>query len=290
MVAVARWLHVIRDGVFSITITAAKGRERPGFSLHRPFAWEQEPMSYRRTAVAGEASEAAAENQITPTLVQQIVRQAAVRTGVTALHDRQTGRRITYPQLARATRRAAKALALRGLQKGDVACLYSPNLPEYAVAVLTVTLAGGVVTLAAPTLSATELAQQLSVTTAQWLVTTRAGLRNALLAASQTAVRHVYSFDPAVGAHHVGELFETTLAEDERTTEALLVPQRDVMAWLFDSEPAGRQYRYAEASDILAARASLSEPLELGNKSLAQAENLWAGLQALQAGKTIFLY
>ncbi|NOT60938.1 MAG: AMP-binding protein [Acidobacteria bacterium] len=243
-------------------------------------------MSYRFEPVP-ETSEAEGASLL-PTVTQSIVRQAAERTGM-ALHDQKTGRRISYHQLASATRHAAKALALRGFQKGQVVCLYSPNLPEYAVAVLAVTLAGGVVTLAVPTLEPELLARQLAATHSQWLVTTKRHLSKALLAASQTAVRHVYSFDPALGAQHIGELFETIIADDERPTEALLDPQRDLMAWLFDETEPGTRYPHAAVAALLQARAWPANPLEIKGASLAQAEVLWDWLAALQHGMTVLI-
>ncbi len=211
------------------------------------------------------------------------------RADVTALLDQKTGRRISYRQLASETRHAAKALALRGLQKGEVVCLYSPNLPEYAVAVLAVTLAGGVITLAAPALATDALAQRLAVTHAQWLVTTKAHLRHAVLAASQSSVRQVYSFDPALGAHHVGELFETVMADNERTTEALIDPQRDTMVWLFDEAECGKPYRYAAVAAHLTEYPLPSGAVELSGVSLAAPDSFWMLLAALANGKTVLL-
>jgi acyl-coenzyme A synthetase/AMP-(fatty) acid ligase len=232
---------------------------------------------------------AAAAREILPlTVPQLIVRQAAGRTGI-ALYDQQTGRRVSYRQLASATRRVAKSLALRNFQKGEVVCLYSPNLPEYAVAVLAATLAGGIITLAAPTAAPDDLARQLAATHARWLVTTKKHLSKALLAASQTGVRHVYSFDPAQGAQHVGELLETVIADDERPTEALLDPQRDLIAWLFNEKEQSLCYKHAEITALLQARPLPSNLLEIKDASLAETDVFWDWLAALLHGQTILI-
>jgi non-ribosomal peptide synthetase component E (peptide arylation enzyme) len=51
-----------------------------------------------------------------------------------ALVDGPSGRLLTYAALAEAVDRLAAGLARRGFGRGDVFAIYSPNLPEYAVA------------------------------------------------------------------------------------------------------------------------------------------------------------
>ena len=65
---------------------------------------------------------------------QFVYQRAQALTTKPALIDGPTGRTLTYGQLAGAIRLVAASLAQRGLQKGDVFAIYSPNLPEYAVA------------------------------------------------------------------------------------------------------------------------------------------------------------
>ena len=52
----------------------------------------------------------------------------------TALVDAVTGRRLTYGALDAAIARTAAGLAARGFGSGDVFGIYSPNMPEYALA------------------------------------------------------------------------------------------------------------------------------------------------------------
>src|SRR2546430_17732303 len=51
-----------------------------------------------------------------------------------AIIEGQTGRALTYAQLFDSVRRAASGLARRGLTKGDVLAVYSPDAPEDVVA------------------------------------------------------------------------------------------------------------------------------------------------------------
>ena len=61
-----------------------------------------------------------------------------------ALIDGPTDRTLTYAQLREAVTRTAAGLAVRRFAKGDVVAIYSPNIPEYAVAFFGVATAGGV--------------------------------------------------------------------------------------------------------------------------------------------------
>src|SRR5206468_6095885 len=78
-----------------------------------------------------------------------------------ALVDAADGRSLSYGELAAAARRTAAGLAARGFGHGDVLALYSPNVPEFAVTVLGVAMAGGAATTVNPLYTAAELAGQL---------------------------------------------------------------------------------------------------------------------------------
>src|SRR5262245_66434776 len=88
-----------------------------------------------------------------------------------ALIDGPSGRTITYQQLNSAIRLVAGSLAKRGFRKGDVFAIYSPNLPEYAVAFHAVSLIGGTNTTINPLYTAEELAAQLKDANARYLLT-----------------------------------------------------------------------------------------------------------------------
>ncbi len=63
---------------------------------------------------------------LTPFLLER----AAQRGDKPALIDAASGQTLTYRQWAEAVRGTAAGLAGRGLRKGDVLAIYSPNLPD----------------------------------------------------------------------------------------------------------------------------------------------------------------
>ena len=75
---------------------------------------------------------------------------ARARGDKPALIDAVSGRTITYRQLFDSVERVAAGLSARGFGKGDVFAIYSPNLPEYAVAFHAVSLIGGTLTTLNP--------------------------------------------------------------------------------------------------------------------------------------------
>ena len=86
------------------------------------------------------------EVALTPFLLEH----AAARGDKPAFIDGPTGRTLTYSGLVEAVHGTAAGLAARGFRKGNVFAIYSPNLPEYAVAFHAVSLLGGIVTTINP--------------------------------------------------------------------------------------------------------------------------------------------
>ena len=117
-----------------------------------------------------------------------------------ALIDGPTDRTLTYAQLRAAITRAAAGLAARGFGKGDVLAIYSPNLPEYAVAFMGVATAGGVNTTMNPLYTAAEVKRQLTDSGATFLVIIPQFLEKAQQAAAGTAVEEIFVFGEAAGA------------------------------------------------------------------------------------------
>ena len=117
-----------------------------------------------------------------------------------ALIDGPSGRTLTYAQLLAAARATAAGLAARGFAKGDVFAIYSPNLPEYAVAFFGVAIAGGTVTTINPLYTPAELNRQLHDAGATLLVTIPQFLAKAREAIAGTAVREVFVFGEAEAA------------------------------------------------------------------------------------------
>src|SRR5262249_30334231 len=149
-----------------------------------------------------------------------------------ALIDAPSGRTITYGQLAMGARLIAASLARRGFAKGDVLAIYSPNLPEYAVAILAVSMLGGAVTTVNPLYTVEELIFQLNDTQAKPLLTianvpTGAFLDKAIEAAGRSSVQEVYVLgEAAPGA----TAFATLLQSDGQVPEVSFDYASDVVA------------------------------------------------------------
>ena len=88
-----------------------------------------------------------------------------------ALIDGPSGRSLTYGGLREMIVRCRSALVARGFTRGDVLCLFSPNVPEYAAVFFAVAELGGANTTANPMYGAEELASQLKDSGAKIVVT-----------------------------------------------------------------------------------------------------------------------
>lgn len=168
-------------------------------------------------------------------LTDHVLRRAAERPDHPALIDGPTGRTLTYGELAAAVGRAAAGLAARGLAKGDAVALYSPNLPEYAIAFHGTASAGGVVTTANPLYTARELRGQLEDSKARFMVTVPPLLETAVEAAEGTAVEEVFVFGEAVGATP----FASLLAGEGAPPEVEIDPAEDLVALPYSSGTTG---------------------------------------------------
>ncbi|HSJ45982.1 MAG TPA: AMP-binding protein [Euzebyales bacterium] len=120
-----------------------------------------------------------------------VLRDVEAHADKVALIDGPSGRTLRYGQLGGAVARVASGLAARGLGKGDVLAIVSPNLPEYAVVFLAVTSLGGVVTTANPLSTPDELHHQLVDSGATMLVTVPPLVGPARQAIERTVVREL---------------------------------------------------------------------------------------------------
>ncbi len=126
-----------------------------------------------------------------------------------ALIDGPSGRTISFRQLAGAIRLVASSLSKRGLGKGDVFAIYSPNIPEYAIAFHAVASLGAIVTTANPLYTATELAHQLQDAKARFLLTVPPFLPQALEAAKAAGIEEVFVFGEGEGATPFASLLQS---------------------------------------------------------------------------------
>lgn len=126
-----------------------------------------------------------------------------------ALIDGPSDRTITYNQLIGAIKLVASGLSKKGFKKGDVFAIYSPNLPEYAIAFHAVVYLGGIVTTMNPLYTAEEVAHQLNDAGAKYLLTIPMFLENAQKAAEMSKVEEVFVFGEAEGATPFASLMQS---------------------------------------------------------------------------------
>ncbi|MBA2731344.1 MAG: AMP-binding protein, partial [Acidobacteria bacterium] len=168
-------------------------------------------------------------------LTQAVLRRAGELADKTALIDGSTSRTVTYGQLSDAVRRVAAGLAKRGFGKGDVLALYSPNLPEYAVAFHAVATLGGIVTTINPMYTADELSHQLNDANAKYLLTVPQLIGKAVEASRDTKVEEVFVFGDATGATPFASLLES----DGLVPETEINPREDIVALPYSSGTTG---------------------------------------------------
>ncbi|BAY49687.1 thioester reductase domain-containing protein [Scytonema sp. HK-05] len=142
---------------------------------------------------------------------------------------------LTYGQLADSIGRVASSLAARGFSKGDVFAIYSPNIPEYAIAFHAVVSLGGVISTVNPSYTAQELVYQLNHTGAKYLLTTPDLLAPALEAVNLSEVKEVFVFGEAVGATS----FSVLLHSEGEVPQVHINPKEDLMVLLYSGGTTG---------------------------------------------------
>lgn len=152
-----------------------------------------------------------------------------------ALVDGPSGRTLTYGQLLGMIKLAAAGLHQRGFRKGDVFAIYSPNIPEYAVAFHAVASLGGIVTTANPLYTADELANQLNDSGARYLLTIPLFMDKALEAKAKSKVEEVFVFGEAEGATPVTDLMQN----DGNFPKPEINPKEDLIVLPYSSGTTG---------------------------------------------------
>jgi acyl-CoA synthetase (AMP-forming)/AMP-acid ligase II len=132
-------------------------------------------------------------------LAEYVMAQFDTYASEPAIIESSSGRILTYAQLSFGVRCMAASMAQRGLRKGDVAAILLPNVPEYAIVVLGVSVAGGVITTLNPLMTGEEIRQQLRDAGAQWLFTCEPLAPRACEASTGTVVREIFSLGSAPG-------------------------------------------------------------------------------------------
>jgi acyl-CoA synthetase (AMP-forming)/AMP-acid ligase II len=153
-----------------------------------------------------------------------------------ALIDGPTGRTLTYGELAASTRRLAAGLAARGFRKGDTVAIFSPNIPEYAIAFLGVATAGGINTTINPLSSVGELRRYLELSAAKYLIVAPLLLDTAREATKGTAVSELF----VLGESEEATPFTDLLADTGQDSPPIDIDAReDLVALPFSSGTTG---------------------------------------------------
>jgi acyl-coenzyme A synthetase/AMP-(fatty) acid ligase len=167
-------------------------------------------------------------------LTQFALRHAARLANKPALIDGLSGQILTYRQLVEGVRRVGIGLSRRGFRRGGALAIYSPNLPEYAVAFHAAAALGGVAAMADPLCGVEDLADQLNDAGASCLLTTSALLGRAFEAAVRSRVRVISTFDQIARAAPFAESFDAEPQSHEAPTQALIKPQDPVALFYAD--------------------------------------------------------
>jgi acyl-CoA synthetase (AMP-forming)/AMP-acid ligase II len=152
-----------------------------------------------------------------------------------ALVDGPSGRTYTYRQMEGAIRLVAANLAERGLKKGDVFAIYSPNVPEYAIAFHGISSLGGILTTANPLYTVRELTSQLKDSGARYLLTIPQFLDKAQAAAAQAGIEEIFVFGEAEGATP----FATLLKPGVEPPAVIINPREDLIVLPYSSGTTG---------------------------------------------------
>ncbi|MEA5628294.1 AMP-binding protein [Nostoc sp. UHCC 0251] len=168
-------------------------------------------------------------------LTEFVLQRAAELVDKPAFIEGTSDRIITYGQLADSIRRVAAGLAARGFSKGDIFAIYSPNLPEYAIAFHAVVSLGGVVATVNPSYTTQELVYQLNDTGAKYLLTTPNLVNQALEAVKQSQVKEVFVFGDAIGTTS----FSVLLQSEGEAPQVQINPKEDLMVLLYSGGTTG---------------------------------------------------
>ena len=152
-----------------------------------------------------------------------------------ALIEGPTGRTITYAELADLVTKTAVGLAARGFKKADVFGIFSPNVPEYAIAFHAVAMLGGITTPVNPLYTAAEAAQQLRDAGARYLVTVPQFIDKARTAAQSAGVEELFVF----GETEVATPFAALLQGNGEAPSVRINPRDDLAVLPYSSGTTG---------------------------------------------------
>jgi acyl-CoA synthetase (AMP-forming)/AMP-acid ligase II len=183
----------------------------------------------------------------------------AERADQVALIDGASGAEMTYGQLVGAIDRVAAALAERGIGKGDVVGILSPNTPYYAVVFHGILRAGATATTINALYTANEVAGQLADAGAKMLFTVSVLLPNGWPAAQQIGLTadDVVVLDGAEGHPALSLLLASTGPVPEVTID----PAEDIAVLPYSSGTTGKAKGVMLTHRNLVANIAQSDPI-----------------------------
>jgi acyl-CoA synthetase (AMP-forming)/AMP-acid ligase II len=182
---------------------------------------------------------------------------AAERADRPALIDGLSGETITHGELAFYVERLAAALHARGLRKGDVVAVFSPNTIWYPVVFHGIAAAGCVISPVNALYTPDEIAFQLKDSGAKVLITVSPFLDRALAAAESAPVDEVIVMDGAEGHTSLRDLLTT----DAPAVGVEIDPADDLVTLPYSSGTTGLPKGVMLTHRNLVANVSQSRPL-----------------------------
>ena len=169
-------------------------------------------------------------------LTPLVLRRAKELADKPALIEGQTGRILTYAQVADSIAIVAHNLAQRGFKKGEVFGILSPNCPEYGIAFHAIATLGGIVTPINPLYTRNEIAHQLKDSKARFLITVPGCADKAAEAAQDAGIEELFVFGSAPGC---ATSFDTLLVDNGRAEQVEIDPHNDLVALPYSSGTTG---------------------------------------------------
>lgn len=166
------------------------------------------------------------------TVTDYVLRRAGELGNKPALIDGPTGRTYTYGQLPACIKRLAAGFAHHGLRQGEVLAIFSPNLPEYALAFHAAATLGAITTMVPPLFTDPEIIKQLRDSGAKYLLTIPNLMEQAREVAQATGITSLFVIGEAEGAVSLASLLNDDRDGQEVTPPELQVEPRTGVAML----------------------------------------------------------
>lgn len=169
------------------------------------------------------------------TITEYVLRNAGSLGDKPALIDGPTGRTYTYAQLPKLISRLAAGLAHQGVQKAEVFAIYSPNLPEVALAFHAVATLGAATTMVPALFTDEEIIKQLKDSGARYLLTIPQLIQKAQKVAQAAGISKLF----VIGESEHAIPFASLLGEAPQTGNTPINVHEDFAALPYSSGTTG---------------------------------------------------